>query len=906
MIQFVDLSGKWKLCLDEECNKFCPECNDSIDLPNTTSNAGKGKINNKREIGFLTDVYKFEGWAWYEREVDFSQVKCENMKLCLERTRVTVLYIDEKEIGTISGLCTPHIYDLSDYIGTGVHKVTIKVSNVDYKIGGGHMTSPDTQTNWNGITGKIGLMCYGKSYVENVRITSDIHSKTFHITADIVGDKNGTAVISAESFNSAVIHKPKSQSFDFSDGKLDAVYEMGDDCLLWSEFEPNLYRLKIDLNGDISEHIAGMREFKTDGVKFTINGRKTFLRGKHDGMIFPKTGYAPCDVDGWLDVMKTAKSFGMNHYRFHTCCPPEAAFEAADILGIYLEPELPFWGTVTSPDEEDHNAEAQDFLIAEGFGMLRCFGNHPSFCMMSMGNELWGSKERINEIMGGFKSFDDRHLYTQGSNNFQFTPCVLENDDFFVGVRLSKERLIRGSYGMCDAPLGHVQTDKPSTRKSYDEVIKTSEEEKGSSDSSEKTIQIQYGTTMKTVKADGESENFVPSVPIVTHEIGQYETYPDFREIEKYTGPLKPRNFEVFRERLEEKGLLSLAQDYFECTGKLAAACYKEEMEAVFRSKLLGGFQILDIQDFTGQGTALIGMLNAFMENKGIISDEEWREFCADAVVLALFDSYTCIENTMFNAHIQLAWYRAENYKGEMLWNLCDSDGNEISGGSVPVETSGENYIDIGDISVQLPHTDNVKDMTLNISLKDTDVKNHYVLSLIPDVKKAELSGTYIFESVNVEARKLLDEGKTILVLPDLSELKNSIEGFYCQDFWCYPMFAGISRQMKKPEPVGTMGLLINNEHPSLAGFASKKYSTPQWWDIVMNSRSEIIDDCPQGKNVIVRTIDNFDRNHNLALLYEYQSGKGKVVVCNCDFDKLSESPEGRVFIKSIVDYVRN
>ena len=191
------------------------------------------------------------------------------------------------------------------------------------------------------------------------------------------------------------------------------------------------------------------------------------------------------------------------------------------------------------------------------------------------------------------------------------------------------------------------------------------------------------------------------------------------------------------------------------------------------------------------------------------------------------------------------------------------------------------------------------------IALSGTEICNTYELELIPDVKSVELNGAYIFESVNDEAEKLLKDGKTVLIVPDLSKLENSIEGFYCQDFWCYHMFAIISRMMEKPEPVGTMGLLIDNKHPALAEFPSEKYSTPVWWDIVQNSRSEILDDNAEGKNVIVRTIDNFERNHNLALLYEYEKDGGKVVVCNCDFEALSKTAEGRLFIKSVVDYVK-
>lgn len=907
MIGKIDLSGEWKLCLDKDCKGKNLVFDDTINMPNTTSNAQKGVYNSKREEGFLTDTYLLEGWAWFSKEIDFNKLECKNLKLFLERTRITTVYIDGKKIGTQESLCTPHIYDLNEYIDTGVHEVRICVSNVNYKTKGGHLTSPDTQSNWNGITGRMELIGYNEAYVENVMVWPDISNKTCRITADVFGSETGSVSVSAESFNSDTAHKPDVQNFDFNGGKLDIAYKMGDNCLLWSEHTPNLYKLSICLDGDVSTHIVGMRDFKTDGGKFTVNGRKTFLRGKHDGMIFPKTAYAPCDVDEWIRVMKISKSFGMNHYRFHTCCPPEAAFIAADMLGIYMEPQLPFWGTIYTEGEGGYNKEELDFLTSEGFAILKAYGNHPSYCMMSMGNELWGSKEKLNEIIGNYKAFDNRHLYTQGSNNFQWFPNVVENDDFFVGVRLANDRLIRGSYAMCDAPLGHIQTDKPAANHDYDGAVSPAKKASATETSADGTVQIQYGTTMKTVKASDADADFIPKVPIVTHEIGQFETYPDFREIEKYTGSLKAKNFEIFRERLDEKGLLPLAEDYFKCSGQLAKACYKEEMEAVFRSRLLGGFQILDIQDFSGQGTALVGMLDAFMDNKGIITDEEWREFCNDVVALARFDKYTFVSGEEFNAHTELVYYRPSNYNGKLLWNICDSAGKMIGSGEFTVSVCGQNYIDLGEIKVKMPEVSKVTNVTLTLVLEGTDVKNHYDLAVIPSVDNVDLAGAYIFENTeSEEAVRLLEQGRTILIVPDLEKLENSIEGFYCQDFWCYHMFALISRMMEKPEPVGTMGLLINNEHPALSQFGSEKYSTPIWWDIVQNSRSEIIDDCPEGKNVIVRTIDNFERNHNLAMLYEYSKLNGKVVVCNCDFDKLAETPEGRLFIKSIVDYVRN
>lgn len=913
MIEFIDLSGKWSLELDEKLEGKTPPFSDSIMLPNSTSNAKKGKFNYKREKDYLTDTYYFEGWAWFSKEVDFTRAVGKNAFIFLERTRITTLYIDGKEVGTYDSLVSPHIYNITDYVTEGIHTVTVRVANFGYRTGGGHLTSADTQTNWNGIIGRLELQIFDKTYVENVFVESDIHSKTLHIKADVVGESSGTVTVSAVGFDG-----PKAKNdqiippcdYEYKDGKIDVIYQMGENAYLWDEYRPYLYNLSVSIGDDTYSTIVGLREFKTDGDKFTINGKKTFLRGKHDGLIFPKTGFMPTDVSEWLRVMSISIDYGMNHYRYHTCCPPEAAFTAADMLGIYMEPELPFWGTICAKDEDGYNEVEQDFLIEEGFKMMKFFGNHPSYCMMSLGNELWGSPTRLNDIIGYFKAEDTRHLYTQGSNNFQFFPSVLENDDFFCGVRLSKDRLIRGSFAACDAPLGHIQTRKPATDMCYDSIIHPTVCSENNTTDSDETVQIQYGTTVKTVKASEADAGFIPKVPIITHEIGQYETYPDFDEIKKYTGSLKPNNFEIFKENMEAAGLGHLAKDFFNASGKLSVACYKEEMEAVFRSRLLGGFHILDIQDFSGQGTALVGVLDAFMDQKGICSPKEWRKFCSDAVLLGKFDSYTYEAGNKFKSHIELAYYRNYSIDSKNLtWELKCSCGKTIAKGIETIhQTDGQNYIDICDIEITLPEVDTVRTVELILNIEGTDIQNSYKIWVFPIIKSVDISGAYIFESAeSPEAERLLSQGKTILIVPDFEKLNENdfIQGFYCQDFWCYPMFSTISKMMNKELPVGTMGLLIDNTHPALSQFPSETFSTEQWWEIVENSKSEILDSCYEDKKFIVRTIDNFERNHQLGMLYEYERSGGKVVVCNCDFDKLSKCAAGRQFIKSVIDYCK-
>ncbi len=909
MITKIDLSGVWRLALDKECRGIIPDFDDEISLPDTTSHAGKGEDNPAREEGTLTDTKLFEGDAWFSKTVDLSCAENKTAKLYLERTRMTKLYIDGEYISSADSLTSPHIYDISRFADGKPHELTVCVTNVGYPTKGGHLTSPDTQTNWNGITGEISVRVFEKTHAEDVRAYTLFEQKAFKITGKIVGEKSGRLTVSAESFNlpeGGCAHIPAPVEAVYENGGFSVVLPLGENARTWDEYSPELYKISVSVGNDTVTVTAGFKELKACSDKFYINGRKTFMRGKHDGLIFPKTGFAPTDTAEWIRILKISKSYGMNHYRFHTCCPPEAAFEAADIVGIYMEPQLPFWGTIQAPGEEGFNEAEQNYLIAEGFRMLSAFGNHPSFCMMSMGNELWGSTQRLNDIIGAYKKFDPRHLYTQGSNNFQWFPNVVENDDYFVGVRLANDRLIRGSYAMCDAPLGHIQTDKPSANHNYDSAVRPAHAASATA-SADGTVQIQYGTTMKTVKANEADADFIPKVPIVTHEIGQYETYPDFDEIEKYTGSIKARNFEIFRERLDKKGLLKYAKDYFKASGALAAACYKEEMESVFRSASLGGFQILDIQDFSGQGTALVGMLDAFMDEKGICSPEQWREFCNDAVIMAEFDDYVLEEQSEFTYRIRLTDFRPNGIRGKR-WSarlVCEC-GSVISAAEGVVPDSDENYLILDTQTVTLPELETPKTLTLSLRIEDTDVKNHYELKVFPKRESVDIHGAFIFERLNDEADSLLKQGKTVLLLPTLESLKDrSIEGFYCQDFWCYHMFRLISEMMGKPEPVGTMGLLIQKDHPALADFPGESFSTPQWYEIVSNSVSEILDDLPGERNVIVRTIDNFERNHDLGLLYEYKRFDGNVLVCCCDLEKAAASPEGRQFAYSIIEYVK-
>ena len=987
----LDLSGEWEFRPDAakegiRQKYYGQTLEDKIVLPTTIAEAHKGIHGDAKETGYLTEPYHFEGYAWYARTLEIPEEHIGDLaQLVIERTRVSYVWVDESFVGTQDSFAAAHRYDLTAYLTKSCHRLTVMVSNVDYKTGGGHMTSPDTQTNWNGILGQIALILEPVVRVENLRVDAKARCRSVevHFTAacrgngidrqnvisgeNEAGRRNEDCVENRTVTACCTVRKctaigeddgegpEKREGVDVErNGESGAASGMGEILLrackefvlqpeeteyawrieipegqkiaLWNEFTPNLYEVTVEILDSQVSTVIGFRDLHTGGelglekqvmqsdeAQFIfLNDLPVMLRGKHDGMIFPMTGYAPMDKAAWRKVFGIAKEYGINHYRFHTCCPPEAAFAAADEMGIYLAPELPFWGTVAGEEETKRDREGRAWLLEEGFRILREFGNHPSFVIFSLGNELWGDQEVLNDILGQYKAADRRHLYVQGSNNFQFSPAILENDDLFNGVRFAKERLFRGSYAMCDAPQGHIQTQMPDNCHSYDEAIRP-RQKSGETEPEQRQsiVEIQFGTGTKKVKA-AKSTELIPRVPVISHEIGQYEFYPDYDEIQRYTGVLQPENLRIFRECLAAKGMLHMAKHFFRAAGRRAAECYKRELETAFRSRELAGFQLLDLQDFTGQGTALVGILNAFMENKGLISAEEWREFCNDRVVMLSFPTYVYETGGTFDYEVLVCNMRPMTEDGENNVRIT-VELSERENGRVLARTAHEGILKLtrlvsfGGGSLPVPAGEDPARLRVAVTVSACDseqilMKNHYDLYAYPAAKKrTQMEQTLV--TVTSDAKRMLEclrAGERVLFFGSSIGEAYSMEGTYCTDFWCYPMFASISESMGKPLPIGTMGLYMDREHPVFAQFPTEGFTTPQWWRIVTGARVAVLDDQPV--EPLVWMIDHFSRNHKLGLVYEAKVGAGSLLVCQADL--LSQDcPEVNRFYDSLLAY---
>ena len=446
----IDLSGKWLFQLDPDSTlKPTSKFNDVIYLPGTTDTNRKGNAATKKdETTHLTRKYSYVGKAWYQVPVRIPKSwKGQQIVLYMERTKPTTVYVDGKPAGSNNDISTPQEYILSKQLKPGVHYITVMVDNSEKTvppqiISNSHAYTEDTQTNWNGIIGRIYLEKRAPTHIDNLIITTDSERKEVQVTVNIDGQLKADTKMKfilipwGGDYGYVIGEKmvPKTQNA-FTHARV--IYR--DDSLkLWSEHHPSLYRIHVTIDGyDEMEKTFGVRSFTTQGTQFAINGNTTFLRGKHDACVFPLTGHVPMTMEEWRRYFQICKGYGINHVRFHSWCPPEACFLAADIEGIYLQPELPFWGDFNKDDRR-----LMDFLMKEGTRIITTYGHHPSFVMMALGNELWGDIPTMQLFTKAFKKMDPTKLFTFGSNYYLGYQGWKEGMDFFVTCRNGGEEFV--------------------------------------------------------------------------------------------------------------------------------------------------------------------------------------------------------------------------------------------------------------------------------------------------------------------------------------------------------------------------------------------------------------------------------------------------------------------------------
>ena len=839
----------------------------------------------------------------------------ERLFVRVERARALRLFVDGAEScifrqGTLS---TPYIFELTG-VTPGEHEFTF-LSDNSYPgmpktaICYSSAATDETQTNWNGILGECSMYTRPQNFIDSLRVypravKKEEKNKADSYVIDVCvelapGAKeiliDAKMVLQSETLAAGNLENTQKLTEIFGcagENLMETGAEaqenqktveiwfrnlpLRENVKLWDEAEGNLYEMAAILDSGMAAEYGddivdecqirfGIRSFGDNGSgRLALNGRTIFLRGEANCAEYPETGHPPMTIPEWKEMLLKYRSYGINCVRFHSHCEPEAAFAAADELGMLLQPELSHW----DPKNAFGTEESYRYYRAELTAILKTYANHPSFVMLTLGNELQAQgkgRERMRELVRTAKRLDPTRLYANGSNAFYGEEGCDSESDFYTS-QSCKNVVIRGTFsGM----RGYINENYPSADHAYDAAMVE--------------IRKEYPK------------------PVFSFEVGQFEVLPDFEELKSFHGISDPMNLKLIKKRVEERGLLPSWKKYVEATGELSRLAYREEIEAAMRTRELSGISLLGLQDFPGQGTALVGMMNSHMESKPYLfaRPERFREFFRESRIFVKLPRYTYEEGEYLTAEVGVANFGKDSISGELVWTLGyrDCAVNTGSGEFLYGRADRQKncppgtYTSLGRLDIPLEVKGVSAAFMLTVSMGDcTSTYPVWVYKKASPECPKNVYETRVFDE---QTRAVLQNGGRVYLSPDADEesLPYSIKTQFTTDFWSVGTFA---------DQEGGMGQLIDTEHPIFKEFPTDLHTDWQWW-IMATKRAVIL---PHPMKMIITEMDSYAFLRPMAQLIEFRCLKGKVLLSTMELHKSQQYPEARALQAAIYTYL--
>lgn len=933
------LNGKWHVVLEDGTTG-------QMDLPGTLDENGighrdvganqwhpdavlgnaAGEIDKDAPIATrFTRRHTYEGEARISRKITVPDYGTDRLFVLAERARALRLLVDGEACSVFrqGTLSTPYIFELTG-AAPGEHEFTF-LSDNSYPgmpkaaIYYSSAATDETQTNWNGILGECSMYTRPQNFIDSLRVypravKKEEKNKAGGYVLDVCVElapgakkvyKDAKIILQSEALAAGELEdtqtlteiisysgeglaeagtdkeeNPKTMEIWFRD------LPLRENVKLWDEDEGNLYEMAVTLDNGMSAEDKGgstaecrtrfgIRSFGDNGSgRLALNGRAIFLRGEANCAEYPETGHPPMTIPEWKEMLLKYRSYGINFVRFHSHCEPEAAFAAADELGMLLQPELSHW----DPKDAFGTEERYRYYRAELVDLLKTYANHPSFVMLTLGNELQAQdegRERMRELVRTAKRMDPTRLYANGSNAFYGEEGCDPESDFYTS-QSCKDVVIRGTFsGM----RGYLNENYPSADRTYDEAMAE--------------IRKEY------------------QKPVFSFEVGQFEVLPDFEELESFHGISDPVNLKLIKKRVEERGLLPTWEKYVEATGELSRLAYREEIEAAMRTRELSGISLLGLQDFPGQGTALVGMMNSHLEPKpyDFARPERFREFFQECRILVKLPHYTYEAGERLIAEVEAANFGKRNIEGVFCWTLAGKKSVSENGNCEPAEIKSKNtviatgedteiticrpgsYTEVGSLDIPLDFVEKNTALTLKVRIGDSI--SAYPIWVYRKTTPVCPENVYETRAFDVKTREILQNGGRVYLSPDADKesLPNSIKTQFTTDFWSVGTFA---------DQEGGMGQLIDTEHPIFKEFPTDFHTDWQWW-IMATKRAVIL---PHPMKTIITEMDSYAFLRPMAQMIEFRCLKGKVLLSTMELHKSQQYPEVRALQASIYTYL--
>lgn len=831
-----------------------------------TKDGGEGVIPTR-----FTRRVTFEGQAKISRTIDIKREGNERVFLSIERARHLRLFINGTEIEPVwtANIASPYVFELSDF-KDGQYECLI-LSDNSYPtwpreaIVYSSAATDETQTNWNGLLGKLDLHYVPQNCIKTLRIYPKGQNLDVFVELSAMTSADARLVLRSGALAETLV-----VDLEMSRGEHELKYTLplNKDVRLWDEEEGHLYLMEATLEslGQVASRTErfGVREFSiNDEGRLSLNGRSIFVRSETNCAVFPKTGYSPMTKEEWTDVLGVFRSYGVNLMRFHSHCPPIAAFEAADEMGMLMQPELNHWNATDAFEPEAD----YEYYKTEVIAILRMLANHPSFVMFSWGNELCTGDlglERMTEFILMAKDYDPTRLYANASNAFYGAHGADPNSDFYTSQKYGGSDL-RGSFAghKGGGVEGFINEMHPNTSLNYDDAI-------------------------HKLRQDFDGAVF-------SFEVGQFEVFPDFDEINRYDGITDPGNYRLVRDKVEDRGLMEKWPRYVEASGEMSILGYRAEVEAALRTRGLSGMSLLGLQDFPGQGTAIVGMLNALLESKPypFAKPERFRAFFRADLPLVLLDRFTYEESEDLIAKLQFANFTKDAVNAAFDYRLIrQTDGVVLAKGSFDeADYAAGKLHDVATLEISLPALDQATRFDLEVEING--IQNSYPIWVYPRIMPRKPDSVYETKVFDDKAIQVLKDGGKVYLTPAVTKeaMPNSIETQLTTDFWSVGTF---------PEQEGGMGQFIDKEHPLFKDFPTDMYSSWQWWPMA-TTRALIL---PHEIDAIVTEMDSYAYLRPMAKLFECECLNGRLLVSSMGLQDLQEHPEARSLLSSIYVYM--
>ncbi len=869
-MQITDLAGIWHCEIPGQCG--------TVRLPGTLDEGGFGapddpgrqwKAGEIRQRGLwqegdpiltrLTRKHIYEGPARFTRTLTWNLPAGARVFFECERAKSLRLIVNGRDAAPAEPLClsAPAVFEITGMV-TGQDTFELISDNsmpgwprdaIVYA----SAASDETQTNWNGVTGYLRLRAERADFISSVRVYPRGERVEILVELNLSREQEGVVRVS-----SPVLAQAAEIPFCGKNGlcKVRCSAPLRPDAARWDLESGILHTLTAEAEGMESRTVRfGIRDFCAHNGRMTLNGRRIFLRGETNCAAFPETGYIPTDVSSWKKILETYRSYGVNCVRFHSHCPPEAAFTAADEAGMLMQPELSHW----DPEHAFAAAESRQYYAAEARQILRRLANHPSFVMLTFGNELQYAEadwDFVTGLLREMRETDPTRLYADGSNPFYGAKGPNPAADFYTSSD-DRGRMLRATSADF---RGWLNREIPDACRDY---------------SAEMTALRQ-----------------VSGMPVFTFEVGQYEVLPDFGEIEMYQGVTSPENLIHMRKKMRAAGLEKSWERMVNASGENSLQCYRAEVEAALRTEELSGISLLSLQDFPGQGTALVGMMNAHLVPKSgdFAKPERFAAFFRDVLPLALLPRYVFTAGEDLSFSVRIANYGREDLEGMLAWSLCGK-GFSVSGEGRFLRVPAGMLSKKEEIKSRLPDLAEAARLTLEISFCGN--RNEYPLWVYPDAEPVCPADVLECRVLDGKARAFLAAGGKVFLAPDSTEeaLPRSVQAQFSPDFWSVCTF---------PTQSGCMGQLIDAEHPLFRGFPTDDYSSWQWHPMACQ-RAMLL---PRRMKAIVAEMDSCAQLRPMAQLLECRCGRGRLMISSLGLHSLPQTPNVRALRKAIYDYM--